>query len=46
MEQQPAAEPAIHEVAKPVARTLAWGLFGAACAALAAGSIRNLRGTS
>lgn len=44
MEQQRAAESAIHELAKPVARTLAWSAAGAALAALLAGAVRNLRG--
>jgi hypothetical protein len=44
MQQQPAAESAIHDLAKPVARAVAWSAAGAALAALVAGAVRVLRG--
>jgi|tagenome__1003787_1003787.scaffolds.fasta_scaffold20246580_3 hypothetical protein len=44
MEQQPAAESIVHDLAKPVARAVSWAAVAAAALALAAGAVRNARG--
>ena len=41
--QQPAVQSAVHELAKPAARALAWGSVAAGLAALAAATVRNIR---
>ena len=41
--QEPSLEPTIHEMAKPVARTLAWSATALAALALAAATVRTAR---
>jgi hypothetical protein len=41
--QQPAVQSVVHELAKPAARTLAWGSVAAGLAALVAATVRNVR---
>ena len=41
--QQPAVESIVHALAKPAARTLAWGSVAAGLAALVAATVRNIR---
>jgi hypothetical protein len=43
VEQQPAAESIVHQLAKPVSRAIAWSATSLALAALVAGARRNLK---
>jgi hypothetical protein len=42
--QQPAVESIVHDLAKPTVKTLAWTAAAAGALALAAATLRNVRG--